>query len=155
MIALLAGLGKILVARMTDSVGDREHVGLFDNGADQSLVGAHRDFADRVAIESESRTQHQPFALRIEKIERADLDLHALCDRLDDLVEGLAQIGGGFATDRGDILDQSELVAISTHGLTSTSFEKRRAEVYRMRSRRDNQTESRPEDANWFLRQLL
>ena len=76
----------------------------------------HRDFADRVAIETDSGAQDESLALWIEKIKRADLDLHPFGDRGDDFIESLAQIGRGLATDRGDILDQSELVAIGTHG---------------------------------------
>ena len=91
-------------------------VALLDDGADEALVGAHRDFADRFAIQPEGRAEHEPVALWIEQIERADLDLHALRDRGDDFIQRLAEIGGGLATDRRDILDQSELVAIGTHG---------------------------------------
>ena len=88
--------------------------------------GAHRDFADRVAIESDGGAQHQALALRIEEVERADLDLHPLGDRGDDFIEGLAEIGCGLATDRGDVLDQSELVAIGTHDWFLSYIEKSR-----------------------------
>ena len=116
-IALLAGLGKIFVARMTDRVGDADRLALFDDHPDQSLIGAHRDFADRFAIESDSGAQDEPLALRIEQVERADLDLHPLGNRGNDFIEGLAQVRRGLATDRRDIFDQSELVAIGTHDL--------------------------------------
>ena len=77
--------------------------------------------------------KHEALALRVEEVERADLDLHPLGDRGDDFIEGLAQVGGGLATDRGDVFDQSELVAIGTHELIFILYWKVASEVYRMR----------------------
>ena len=103
MIALLAGLGKIFVARMADRVGNVDRRVLLDNQPDQPFVDPHRHFADRIAIEADRRAQHQALALRIEQVERADLGLHSAGDRVDNLVEGLAQVVGMLTADGGKI----------------------------------------------------
>ena len=113
--ALLAGLGKILVARMADRVGHVHRLVLFEHQPDQSLAEAHRDLADRFAIEADGGAQHDSLALRIEQVERADLGLHARRDREGNAIEGLAQVVGMLAADRGEMLDQSEAILVGTH----------------------------------------
>src|SRR6202166_2403224 len=50
-IALLASLGKVLVARMTDRVGHVNRFIFLKNQSDQPFADTHRDFANRFAIE--------------------------------------------------------------------------------------------------------
>ena len=113
--ALLAGLGKIFVARMADRVGHVNRLVFLQHQPDQSLVQAHRNLADRFAIESDGGAQHEPLALRIEQVERTDLGLHAGGDRERHAVQRLAQVVGMLAANRGEMLDQSEAILVGTH----------------------------------------
>ncbi len=100
---------------MTDRVGNRDRRARFDHHPDQSLAQAHRDLADRVAVEPDGRAQHQALALRIEQVERADLGLHPFGDRGDDPIERGAQIFVVFTANRGDFLDQRKAISIGCH----------------------------------------
>ncbi len=113
--ALLAGLGKILVALMTDRVGHVDWIVFFQHQPDQSLVETHRNLADRFAIEPDGGAQHEPLALRIEEVERTDLGLHPARDRERDAIERLAEVVGMLAANRREMLDQSEAILVSTH----------------------------------------
>ena len=99
--ALLAGLGKILVALMADRVGDVNRLVFFQDKADQSLV--------------------QPLALRIEEVERADLGLHPARNRERDAVQRLAEVVGMLAANRRQMLDQSKAILVGTHWIELSS----------------------------------
>src|SRR5579862_966495 len=105
--ALLAGLGKIFVALMADRVGHVDRLVFLEHQPDQSLVETHRNFADRFAIEPDGGAEHEPLALRIEEIERADLGFHAGCDREGNAIQRLAQVVRMLAANRGKMLDKS------------------------------------------------
>jgi hypothetical protein len=113
--SFLAGFGEVFVARMAHRVGDRHRLAFFDHQPNQPLAHAHRHSSDRLAVETHGCAQDQPLALGIEQIQRADLRLHPLGDRRDDLVESFAQGGMGLAGNRGDFLDQGESIAIGSH----------------------------------------
>src|SRR5258708_7728007 len=119
--ALLAGLGKIFVPLMADRVGHVYGFVFFQHQPDQSLVETHRDLADRFAIEPNGGAKHEPFALRIEEVERTDLRFHAGRDCESNAVKRLAQVVRMLAANRGEMLDQSEAILVSTHwiGLSS------------------------------------
>src|ERR1700691_6289329 len=114
--ALLAGLGKIFVALMADGVGHVNRLVLLEHQPDQLPVKAHRNLADGFAIEADGGAQYDSLALGIEEVERTDLGLHAGRDREGHAIEGLAEILGMLAADRGEMLDQGEAILVGTHG---------------------------------------
>ncbi len=114
-IALLAGLGEVFVTRMAHRVFDHHGSVRFDGEPDEALAHTHRDTADRITIEADGRAQDQTLVLRIEEIERADLDLQTARDSTDNPVQRFAQVVGGFAADRGDAFDQRKSITIGSH----------------------------------------
>src|ERR1700691_5805204 len=114
--ALLAGLGKILVALMADGVGHVNRLLLLEHPPDPALPKAHRNLADGFAIEADGGAQYDSLALGIEEVKRADLGLHSAGDREGHAIEGLAKILRMLAPDRGEMLDQGEAILVGTHG---------------------------------------
>src|SRR5713226_1163943 len=109
---LFASFGEVLVARMADRVGNVDRFVLLENQPDQPFVDAHRDLSDRFAIEADGGAQHHPLALWIEHVERANLRLHSVGDRLDYLVERVAQVVGMLTANGGKVFDQGEAILI-------------------------------------------
>ena len=111
-VALLAGLGEVLVARVRQRIDDHHRLVLLDDHAGEAFVDAHRHLADGGALETGGRPQRQPLILGIEEVERADLGAHLLGDDLDDVLERLLEILR-MTGERTDVLEQREPVALA------------------------------------------
>src|SRR6266850_944226 len=114
-VALLASLGKILVARMTDRVGHVNRFVLLQNQPHQPFADTHRDLADRFAIEADGGAQDYALALRIEKVERAYLGLHSSGDRGDHLIESFAQVFRMLPANSGKMFNEGKAIFIRRH----------------------------------------
>ena len=107
-VALLAGLGKVLVARVAGCVPDGDRLALFDDEAGQALLHRHGHRLDRFGLEAHGG--FEPKQIDLQEVDRADLGAHPVRHELDDLVQQLPQrVGPG--DDLADDLQGGELFA--------------------------------------------
>jgi hypothetical protein len=83
-VALLAGLGKVAVARVVGGVFQVQRLLAGADQADQTFVGGHADLADGALVEALGGHQHEAVGFRVEQVDRADLAAHGLLDPLHD-----------------------------------------------------------------------
>ena len=104
MIAILAGVGKVLEAGMRGGVSDELRLGGLGDKADEPFVEPHAHLAHALRLETDGGREHQIGALEVEHVERTDLGVEPASNQIDDIQQRFF----GIATLRDDATDLLE-----------------------------------------------